>query len=111
MALLDDLKTYINALLAWSPGVSGWGSNFLGFLTKCRDTVDDLYTGKADADHSHGAGGEVISIGTSDARPAVANGYIHSETDEGQLAVLDASGKVVFLVSPEQYALVADFLG
>jgi hypothetical protein len=68
----------------------------LAFLANLKAALENLAATKADADHSHGGSGEVISIGTSDARPAVADGYVHAETDAlsgtGQIVMLDAAG-------------------
>ena len=54
----------------------------------------------------------MVGIGTSTTRPAVADGYIHSETDRDQLAVLNADASLRYRVpSSDEAALMAMILG
>jgi|GEM_PF-7100003 len=70
--------------------------------TRINSFIADIYTwvfaqlaGKAASDHTHGAGGTVVGIGTTAGRAAVTDGYIQSETDTLQIELLDASGAVL----------------
>ena len=81
-------------------------------LRNAFDQADALIAAKADADHTHGAGGAVAGIGVSANRPAVAEGYIHSETDTGKVVVLKADGALNYeLARAEDAALAAMIFG
>lgn len=93
MAQSDALVSDIRALLAWEKSLVGWGPTFLSLLDNLGAWALWVPTAFAPAVHSHdGLGGEVMGIGTSDARPAVVRGYIHSEIDVPQIVMLDADG-------------------
>ena len=79
-----------------TPATRDYMTKIPGFMDQVGTDIDELAAGKADANHSHGTGGEVVSIGAPDARPAVTDGFIHSEpgasADETALVILNADG-------------------
>ena len=79
-----------------TPATRDYMTKIPGFMDQVGADIDELAEGKADANHSHGTGGEVVSIGAADARPAVTDGFIHSEpgasADETALVILNADG-------------------
>lgn len=81
-------------------------------LRNALDQAEALIAEKAPAQHTHGAGGEVVGIGLSTSRPAVADGYLYSETDTGQVVVLKADGGLDYrLASTDAAALAAIIYG
>ncbi len=88
---MADYSAYV---AKFADRAKNWGASLRSWVVQ----VGSDLAGKADADHSHGAGGEVVGIGLSTNRPAVSDGYIHSETDKDQLAVLNADGSVRYQV-------------
>ena len=81
-------------------------------LRNALDQAEALIAEKAPAQHTHGAGGEVVGIGLSTSRPAVADGYLYSETDTGQVVVLKADGGLNYrLASTDDAALAAIIYG
>ena len=81
-------------------------------LRNALDQAEALIAEKAPAQHTHGAGGEVVGIGPSTSRPAVADGYLYSETDTGQVVVLKADGGLDYrLASTDAAALAAIIYG
>ncbi len=96
MAESDNLVSDINELINWEASVVGWGPTYLSFLGNLATWALWVPTAFAPAVHSHdGLGGEVMGIGTSDARPAVVNGYILSATDTEQIEMIDDSGNLI----------------
>lgn len=69
--------------------------NWHTLLNSFMDAVGSDMTGKAPATHTHGAGGEVAAIGGTSGRPAVAAGFIYSNTDRAKLEILSANGSLL----------------
>ena len=102
---MADYSAYV---AKFADRAKNWGASLRSWVVQ----VGSDLAGKADADHSHGAGGEVVGIGLSTNRPAVSDGYIHSETDTDQLAVLNADASLRYRVPcSDEVALMAMILG
>ena len=95
---------------AYKPSVTG--TDYVDKIPSFMDAVGSDVDGKAPAQHTHGAGGEVVGIGLSTSRPAVADGYLYSETDTGQVVVLKADGTLASsLVALDGAIYVAMLMG
>ncbi|MCF8098510.1 MAG: hypothetical protein K9K65_11765 [Desulfarculaceae bacterium] len=109
MAESENLVSDINDLIAWEESTAGWGPTFLSMLGNLGDWVQWVPMAFAPAAHSHdGLGGEVMGIGTSDARPAVVEGYILSATDTEQIEMIDASGNLIAAAAMQGQPLPMD---
>lgn len=94
--MLAALLAALAKLRDYTPGFTEW----LPLMNKVLDTlgtaISELFTNKADADHTHGAGGQVMGIGDAGARPALVAGFLHSEpgasAEAAALVMLNADG-------------------
>lgn len=85
---VDPTKTKFGSLI-WNPALA---------------LIKSLFAGKADYDHTHGEGGPVVGIGLSTARPTQQPGFIHVETDTGQVVMyLNADGSSVKVLASQQF--------